>query len=355
MKTNDPKIVSLPDAKLIEAEAAEWVMRLQDGDAPKSVMADFDGWCLQSTRHRETFNQLSNFWGGLDFVAQLADYAENDAAREPLKHDRTERRVKTFKRFFTGAIAASLIATSGLYSYKFVSSIDRGFSASYETAIGEQETVVLPDGSQIILNTNSAILVAYSKQKRKLTLTKGEVFFDVEPDKSKPFSVHTNKGVVTAVGTAFSVRLMAEKVDVLVTEGRVSLSASTSLPASEIINSSKHIIVPQVLEVSAGQTAVLDNGVKKIAMVLPLTLEKEVDWQDGELAFKGETLEQVIREISRYTDVNIEISGDELRAQRIVAYYKVGDIDRLFEALHLMAKIEVKQVSSTHVVLYRED
>ncbi|MBL4853315.1 MAG: FecR domain-containing protein [Robiginitomaculum sp.] len=353
MKTDSLNIIPLPDNKRIESEAAEWIMRLQEDNITEARIADFKQWRSQSNRHKKTFEELSRFWGGLDFVEQLADYGQNDAAIEPVQQDRAARRMKYFKRVAVGALAATILVMVGIPSYKFATRIEPGFAATYQTAIGEQETINLPDGSQIILNTNSVVSVAFSKENRKIFLSKGEAFFEVESDKSKPFSVNTDKGIVTAIGTAFSVRLTDNKLDVLVTEGRVTLKSTPLKPTSDILIPNKPKDVLPVLEVSAGQAAVLGGGVESVSIVLPPALEKQVDWQDGELSFKGETLGEVINDISRYTDLTIEIAGEDLRAQRIVAYYKVGDVERLFEALNVMANIEVERVSNTHVKLYR--
>ncbi|MCF6293054.1 MAG: FecR domain-containing protein [Robiginitomaculum sp.] len=352
---NDPTIIPLPDVHLIEQEAAEWIMRLQRDDVAASDIVSFEKWRTQSVRHKDIFEGLSQFWDGLDFVEQLTDYAQNDAAVEPLKQDRIARTMSLVKRVFKGAIAASIIAIVSVPAYNYATKADRQFTAHYATDIGEQETIDLPDGSQIILNTNSEISVTYSKLSREIFLSRGEAFFDVASNKSKPFSVNTDEGTVTAVGTAFSVHLTEGKLDVLVTEGRVMLFATPKQPFAGAVALRQPIIPSQVLEVSAGQSAVLDNGIKMIAMVQPLVFEKETDWQDGELSFNGETLEEVIQEISRYTDLTIEISGDQLRSQRIVAYYKVGDIERLFEALNVMANIEVDRTNTTHVELYRSE
>jgi len=366
MKTDNPKIIPLPDKKRIESEAAEWLMRLQGENITEARVASFKQWRSQSIRHKKAFEELSQFWDGLDFVEQLADYGQNDAAIEPLQQDRTVRRMKYFKRVAAGALAATILVMVGIPTYNFATRIEPGFTATYETAIGEQETIDLPDGSQIILNTNSALSVAFSKETRQIFLSRGEAFFDVESDKSKPFSVNTNKGVVTAVGTAFNVRLTAEKLDVLVTEGRVEFVSMFGPMFASIVEETATKITTKdtgtipttspspVLEVSAGHAAVFNSvGVQQITMVQPLALAKQVDWRDGELSFKGETLGEVIEDISRYTDLTIEIAGDDLRAQRIVAYYKVGDVERLFEALNVMANIEVERVSNTHVKLYR--
>ena len=78
----------------------------------------------------------------------------------------------------------------------------------YVTQIGEQQTIVLPDQSQILLNTDSRVAVSYQADRRLLTLHKGEAHFDVAHDAKRPFDVYAGGGRVNAVGTAFTVRML---------------------------------------------------------------------------------------------------------------------------------------------------
>ena len=96
---------------------------------------------------------------------------------------------------------------------------------SYSTAIGKQQLITLNDGSTVLLNTNSQIKVDYSDQARNITLVKGQAHFDVMPNPNQPFNVYAGTGLVKAVGTAFSVYLQPEIIEVTVTEGTVELSA----------------------------------------------------------------------------------------------------------------------------------
>ena len=98
----------------------------------------------------------------------------------------------------------------------------------YATAVGQQTTTVLPDGSQIILNTNSQIRVKYGDQYRQVHLLQGEALFTVAKNSSRPFRVYAGSGQIQAIGTAFSVYLKGPVVQVTVTEGRVALATRRS-------------------------------------------------------------------------------------------------------------------------------
>ena len=322
----------------LEEEANAWIVRLEEGGASSATLAEFETWRKQSAQHEEAFERLSRFWGEVEAIEKLGDYAHSDAARDGMRHMRMIRRVRIACGAGLGAVAASLVAIVGVNIYDITFGVNRPFEGAFQTARGEQETIALPDGSTVILNTQSALHVAYQRGNRTLRLERGEAFFEVASNRKRPFTVQTPQGDVTAVGTAFSIKLQAEALGVTVSEGRVLLGAQPDAAA---------------IEVFAGQAARIGNGVETVLQVSDGAINKALDWRDGVLTFEGETLETVISEISRYTDVNIEISDEGLKSVRIVAYYKIGGIERLFEALELMANVNVERVSASPVRLRR--
>ena len=356
--TND-NVVPLPTAEEIENEASLWLMRLTDGAVSDERRAEFASWINQSLQHKEAFERLSLFWDNLEFTSQYLEYAESGREVEAKGDARPQSTTNMYRRMLIGAIAASIVAMIGFLTVQLYSPED-GFDMAYQTSIGQQQTVDLPDGSQVLLNTDSAMRVEFEKAARTIWLTKGEAFFEVAPDKDAPFSVRTDKGTVTAIGTAFSVRVHNDKLDVIVTEGRVALASLSETDratlAEEILQAGEPIAEGKAsspVEVTAGQSAVIDRGIKEIAYVKPEQIETSLDWQDGVLSFRGETLEQVVEELTRYSAVKIEIPDPELRQQKVVAYYTIGDVDRMLEALNVMANIEVERVSDEHIKLYR--
>lgn len=349
----DSKVHTLPDMQTAEAEANAWIVRLEDEEASPETLLEFEAWRKKSPLNGEAYERLSRFWGEVEAIEALGDYAESDAAIDGMRHDRIVSYARTGRRVVYGAIAASLAAIVGVNTYSYTFGVNRPVSAEYQTAIGEQETVALPDGSEIILNTDSAIEIAYSRGARTIRLDRGEAYFDVASAKRRPFSVETDKGAVTAVGTAFSVKLKANKLDVVVEEGRVTVSALQQDSAPENSGETPEEAAHAPVDVSAGHTATIGSGIEAISAISADALIKALDWRDGVLSFEGETLEEVIAEISRYTDLEIEIGDEELKRERIVAYYKIGSVERVFEALRLVENVELERVSDTHVRLYR--
>ncbi len=357
----DNKIISMPDTDSIEEQASIWVMRLAEGEVTASD-PEFARWISESNKHREAFRRLSSFWEGLEFTEALNDYAESDVAKASLRQERIARRFRPLKPVVWGAVAASLLALASVFMFQQEDTAAEHYTQRFETAIGEQDTISLPDGSTVILNTNSVLKVTFDEDARRLTLGRGEAYFEVASDADKPFSVQTDKGSVTAVGTAFSVSLIEKKLNVVVTEGRVALNSMLDVHSDtndQFMNArvSAASAPPAVnmMEMSAGQAAVIDQGIEDVSIIQPALLAKTLDWQDGELSFRGETLDEVVKELQRYTDISIEIADDKLRQQKIVAYYKVGDVERMFEALNVMANIDVEHIGENHVRLFQSE
>ncbi|MYH35056.1 MAG: DUF4974 domain-containing protein [Gammaproteobacteria bacterium] len=344
--SND-KVITLPDSQEIEMEARLWVLRFDDGDLTEARQSEFDAWISQSAAHENAFTRLAVFWDDLSIVKRLDDYASSDVASTSLRETRSDARKNLFTRVAITGIAASIVAAVTLIGFDYTSS-NRPFLEQYQTVTGEQETIALPDGSQIVLNTDSSIEVTYDRSRRVVRLERGEAYFDVSSDRDRQFSVETPEGVVTVVGTSFSLRLSEQKLDVTVEEGRVAVGALPNIASSGADNRS-------ITEISAGQIATIDDGVESVSVIPPDALVRALDWRDGELSFNGETLEEVIRQIERYTNQTIEISDDGLKQQRIVAYYKIGDIERLFQALDVMVNVEVERIGNSHVRLYRSE
>ena len=94
----------------------------------------------------------------------------------------------------------------------------------FVTRTGEQMEVTLDDGSHVWLGAKSRLSVAFTGQQRAVRLDSGEAFFSVRKDRRRPFTVHASNGDITAVGTAFNVREVADRVIVTVAEGVVKVS-----------------------------------------------------------------------------------------------------------------------------------
>lgn len=342
----DANISSLPRFEEIECEAALWAVRLDQEDAPASLLAEFEQWRRQSPQHQDAAERLADFWDGMAGLDAFNDLAETQAVAAP-KQAGAAKRLRLSPRAAFG-LAACVAAFAGLGVYPLLLA-DPPFDGAYETVRGEQQTIELPDSSRVVLNTDSALEAEFTNNARIIRLTRGEAYFDVEKDPSKPFSVETEQGTVTAVGTAFSVRVSDNDMNVLVSEGRVALRMAQSNRVGRDI--SLRDLTSATVEVDAGERALVEDAVKTVAAIPQQEIDRSLDWQDGMLEFQGAPLRDVVADISRYTDIKIEIADAQLAERRVVAYYRIGEIEPMFEALKLTANVEVERLGENRVRL----
>lgn len=351
------KILHFPDTEQLEERAGEWAVRIAEGELSEEETAAFQSWYAANARHREAFARLSQLWGHCDALAELADHAAADITRA--SHADTHRpgaralRYLPRRRAFLAASLASiaLLAATTLEHEVIVAQLPAA-AAEYETlaetAVGERNTVALPDGSSVELNTASQVIVRYSAGARVVQLTRGEAHFTVASDRQRPFSVHVAGSVVTAVGTAFTVQLRSDAVEVTVAEGRVSLAEPQAASTGAV--SAEGNVSPSALE--AGQIALLREGSRQIAALAPSELERKLAWRHGMLAFAGEPLLKVLQEIGRYTDIVIEVTDPALRDLPVAGRLRIDDVESMLQALQLMADVRVERLNDRHVRLW---
>lgn len=337
--TND-NVVSLPNADEIEMQAAAWIALLEREDVTHEDRTELRRWLHASERHRAAFQSLAALWNELEILNELNDIAQ----AHPYRQARN-----TARRWRIVGVAASLVLAiaAGMMYYSLQAARSQQ-DGVFATAVGEQRSVELADGSTIKLNTNSRIEVAYSRQERLVLLTRGEAYFDVAKSMRRPFAVRASDNLVHAVGTAFSVRLRNKSaVEVTVEEGRVALA---SLAPERVGDQLADDRLP-LAQLSAGQSTIFNKQVEKIVQMPTSELDRKLAWRNGLLAYAGEPLAEVIEDISRYTDIRIEIVDHVLAVKPVAGYFRVGQIDALFESLELNFGVEVEHVSSNYVRL----
>ena len=347
--TGKGNIVEFPEADTIKEEAALWVMRLDSGALAAEERAELKAWLKRSARHQEAMNEAAAVWGGADMLEQynLIDPLQDEAPgvwRLP-------------RRFaIAGAMAASFVAAFAVIT------LQGGFwggdvqTETFRTAIGEQRTIALIDGSTIALNTYTEAAVEITRRKRTIRLLRGEAHFEVAAEPGRPFRVYANQGLVEAVGTAFSVRLRETDVEVIVVEGVVELFSqgerieTDSAPPS----SDPAFAYRSLAALTVNESAVFDERIERREKLDNAVLERKLMWRDGFLAFSGETLAEVVGEMSRYTDIEIEIADPALGATPIAGSFEAGNIQGMFDSLEKVFGIKAEIEAPTRVRLVRE-
>ncbi|MCP5432729.1 MAG: FecR domain-containing protein [Alphaproteobacteria bacterium] len=335
--SDSDKIVPFPDASAIEMEAARWIARRDSGGMTPDERTAFEAWYARSVQNREAFTRLSETWDAFDVMRARGELRATGLGLS--------------RRAALVAAAAGIAAVALLALAFLILAPNRVDVASYRTEVGEQRTVALVDGSSILLNTDSEVQVRYSPTAREITLVRGEAFFEVAPNRDRPFSVFAGDGVVRAVGTAFAVRLLSDQIEVTVTKGDVALASRAERPHDGIASEAETAKPRQLAMMSAGQSALFKDKIERLGVVAEAELNRKLAWRQGMLAFAGEPLSRVVAEVSRYTDVQIAIEDPTLNDLRVGGYFKVGEVDAMFEALTKSFGVEVDWIDRSHVRL----
>lgn len=319
----------------VKRAAAEWVVRRQQ-ELPAGEEREFNRWLLQDRRHVALFAEM-------DETSQLLEQLRDPAlAGEPVPAAAVRPNPLRYWLPRASLAAAAAVAVAWVGWWRPLSA-PQPFMQVAVTEVGESRRLDLPDGSVLLLNTDSVVTVNYQAANRRVRLLHGEAFFTVAKDPSRPFWVEVGSVSVRAVGTAFNVRFGTDTVEVLVTEGKVNVNrAKSAAPADVSVAAPVHPVSPEGESLLvAGQIAkitltrdenrpaapmdVATLGAPRIASVLA--------WQADQLEFSDTPLAEVVFEFNRYNRHKLVIDDPLLARQTFGGAFAPNGYESLVEVL----------------------
>jgi transmembrane sensor len=225
---------------------------------------------------------------------------------------------------------------------------------------------VLSDGSVVQLNTLTQIIVRFDAQHRHIEVPRGEAFFRVARDSTRPFDVETPFAVVRAVGTEFNVYNRAGSTRVAVVEGRVRVTprapgsdekTSLTLPKPLHFRAPRNDLgAVQPLTIGPQQTVdVTDKGAVE-AMPAPRatpTLDSATAWMQRRIVFNNQRLDDAVAEFNRYNRLQMKVSDPDLASLRITAVFDADDPQALVAYLERLQRVEARRESDAVVLVRR--
>lgn len=282
----DPSRSRPPPAEISD-EALLWLVKLHSGQATPATRRNYAAWRARSPEHEAAAQEAEALWTE---SSNLRLDAASGVAK-PGRHERDPSR----RAVIAGAIGLAA-AGGGFWA-------SRGETADHATGVGETRTIALADGSHVTLNARSAIDVDITRTARRIRLLRGEVFFEVAPDRARPFTVETRNATVTALGTAFDIdaSIGSDGVAVAVTEHAV-LIASASAP----------------VELGAGRMIVVDRD-GGVGAARPVDASAVTAWRSGLYIAEDKPLEDVVAAFRAYHAGWIIVRGRDVAALRVDA------------------------------------
>lgn len=298
------------DPEDLREQAAAWIVCLQDADPDDRARleAECETWLAADAQRRKVFEQMRQMWRALE------------PARE---RRRRGRRVAGGSALVLLAVLVAQLP----WSY---------WNAEHRAAHGDIHRVALPDGSKVVLNSNSAVDVAYDEQARVVRLIRGELMAVVATDAAgRPFRVVGPHGSAAALGTRYSVRLGEHDTRVAVLESAVRL---TPRQAPE-----------RAVTLRAGRQARL--GTSGVSRAEPAASGMP-DWVDGDLVFNDVPLDAVIERLERHRRGIITVADTAAaRERRFTGVLPTGDSDAALALLADALGLEVRRITPWFVRL----
>jgi transmembrane sensor len=317
------------DTDPVFAAATEWMVRVHDPDVTPESLIAWQSWMRENPAHAEAFRRMENLDQLLRVVPRPPMAPLRQVARDTYDGSAPIRLWKRHPDQLVPrwALAASaLIATIALALLLMVStgrfSSGRGTTV-IATRIGENRVVHLADGSIVTLGGDSRVAVDFRPRERDIGLIRGEAFFSVAHNPTRPFKVSAGGAMVIAVGTQFDVRRDTDQVIVDVVEGRVVvLPRSPSFPVTLL-----HAFRPRLAAVSVG--AGEQTSVDSVEIEPPSQIpdpEDATSWQSGRLAFRMQPLGDVLQQLNRYSSKPIVIADPDIAAMKVTGTVVEGNV-----------------------------
>ncbi|MGC4062933.1 MAG: FecR domain-containing protein [Aquabacterium sp.] len=308
----------VPDA-VVDA-AITWAIKLNYSTASPRTHRAFDRWLNADPLHVLA-------WQRLGHIQRPFNSIPSDLLRATLGAAEVKRARRADKRRSAAKLLSLIGMATGVGWVLVAQSPWQRLLASASTAIGERRTLLLEDGTVIVLNTDSAVSTDLAGDRRLVMLRRGELMVTTGADKGartkRPFWVYTPFGRMQALGTRFTVRLDGQQARVSVQEGAVALHPLDAANATAVVR--------------AGQSEWLtDNGTR------PADLEGfEADgWTDGVVAGKNIRLADLLFELSRYRAGRI-VCDERVADLRLSGLFHISDTDQTLQFLSQTQPIRI--------------
>lgn len=313
-------------ASQIEAEAISWVERNDREGWNAQDEAALAEWLSQSTANRISYLRIRDGWKRADRLVALRGTfglpKENSAPRN--RRGRLQ-------------IAAAVIAAASLTGIWWAVSGDRQQASVYSTALGGHKVLTLADGSQIELNTATAIRTKFDEHRRTVWIDRGEAFFKVVHDANRPFVVLAGNHRITDIGTKFLVRREPDQLQVTLVEGSAEIDTPNQ-PGTQ------HAIL------RPGDVAIATATAMSVVKTTQESVDRELSWRRGVLVFDRTTLADAAAELNRYNERKVLVADSEAAQQRIVGTFPANNVDLFGRVAQSVLGLHVKEQGKNIVI-----
>lgn len=240
------------------------------------------------------------------------------------------------------SVTIVLVSTVAFYlsqqsSEKENVSLANGTEITRTTQRGLKLSIKLPDGSSVKLNSSSQISFpsTFEGNTREVTI-RGEAYFDVVHDDTKPFIVHSGNTSTRVLGTSFNVKENQGKgFQITLVQGKVNVTA-------EGISNGVDLIPNQQANIDLGSTEITTKNVDA---------ERFVCWKDNRIYFEETPLIEAAKILEDWYNVTIEIKNEKLASCKISGEYKNSSLENILKSLQYMFTSKIIVGPNNHIII----
>jgi len=313
------------------------IIRHLAGETKVSEEALLQHWLSQSADHRKEYEALKQAWelGAIERLPE-ADQLYQRIEKELEDKPHTSRlRQPTF--LAAAMLSIFLVSAYLLWIYTPLFNPENRWH-TVNTQKGELQQISLEDGTIVYLNTASELKSAfdYNTKERRVKL-RGEAFFDVARDTSKPFIIELPEGQVQVLGTSFNVRAYADdhNIETTVKSGKVAFRHDEQAEANLILPNEKLSFSKK------------ENTIKKEAAEVTQSLA----WMEQKIVFQAHTLKEIAKELEHYFEIDIVFENDELQNCSMTGTFKNTSYREILNALRLTNAFKFRE-EGNRVIIY---
>ncbi len=323
--------------------ATEWVARLQAGPLSWWDRRALARWLAASSEHLkelEAAQAASAFAQGLGASAR----ARQLLAQDLWMHTRSvpaRRQGFALPSLAAAAVAAVLLVMAAPWNTSSFPHIEDGGSA--QTVIGQITDYVLPDRSQITVAGASAVSIAFTDERRDVALVRGEAYFDVAPDRTRPFVITAGAHQVIVTGTSFNVNYLAtaNELEVAVVEGTVRVAYPSPMNQGETVE-----------EMHAGDVILFTP--ERPILKRNLTPQQVSAWRSRKLYFDSANLSQVLAEVNRYAAKPLIPDTQDIDRLMLTGQFPAGDVESVLTSLRQLYGIEAQETTERWLLVRKQ-
>ena len=305
-----------------------------EGTLTRKEQQEVVKWKEASEENAKAFQDFEEVWQQTERLRRMQKYDAQKALQKVDKklQDKTNSRfLEQFKKVAAVLVIPLLIASIYQYLQNSPETVIETEWNTLSTGPGMRSNFQLPDGSQIILNSNTTLRypVVFTGDLREVDL-QGEAYFDVEKNTEKPFIVNTGKILVEVTGTEFKVSNYASEnlTEIVLVEGSINLCQCNNTGERSVIQA-----------LTPGDKATLAEDDNKL-FVEKVNVEKYIAWKNGMLMFRDDTMVEVVRRLNRWYNVDIHLSDNSLKDYVYTATFEDESLFQVLDLLKLSAPID---------------